>query len=55
MVKDVVKSKYRMIDMWSCFQTVEVLENYFAVREEMYGEQRRTVPTAICGQPHAQG
>ena len=23
MVKDVVKSEYRMIDMWSCFQAVK--------------------------------
>ena len=55
MVKDVVKSKYRMIVMWSCFQTVDVLGICSAGIEEMYGEQRRTAPTAICGQPHAQG
>ena len=35
MVKDVVKSEYRMIDMWSCFQTVNTLENDSAGREEI--------------------
>ena len=35
MVKDVVKSEYRMIDMWSCFQVVYTLENHSASREEM--------------------
>ena len=35
MVKDVVKSKYRMIDMWSCFQAVDTRENHSAGREEI--------------------
>jgi hypothetical protein len=34
MVKNVVKSEYRMIDMWSCFQTVEALENCSAGRKK---------------------
>ena len=51
MVKNVVKSEYRMIDMWSCFQTVDALGICSAGREEMYREQRRNTPTAVCGQP----
>ena len=35
MVKDVVKSEYRMIDMWSGFQAVDAPENRSADREEM--------------------
>ena len=35
MVKDVVKSEYRIIVMWSCFQPVEVLEKFSAGREEI--------------------
>ena len=35
MVKDVVKSECRMIDMWSCFQTVDALEKHSAGRKEM--------------------
>ena len=51
MVKDVVKSKYRMIDMWSSVsRVVEAPENRSAGREEMYREQRRNTPTPICGQ-----
>ena len=34
MVKDVVKSECRMIDMWSCFQTVDTLEIHSVGREE---------------------
>ena len=34
MVKNVVKSDYRMIVMWSCFQTVNTLGKHFADREE---------------------
>jgi len=49
MVKDVVKSEYRMIDMWSCFLVAEALENCFIV-EKTYGEQRRNIPIATCGQ-----
>ena len=33
MVKDVVKSKCRMIDMWSCFQAVDTLKILSAGRE----------------------
>lgn len=58
MVKDVVKSECRMIDMWSCFQVVEALKNRSAGREEMQSEKRRKIdkaekntPNAICGQP----
>ena len=51
MVKDVVKSEYRMIDMWSCFQVVDAPEIRSAGREEIYRKQRRNAPTAICGQP----
>ena len=51
MVKDVVKSKSKMIVMWSCFQSVDALEIFSAYRVENCGEQRRNTPTAICGQP----
>ena len=50
MVKDVVKSECRMIDMWSFFQAVGAFENRSAGREEMYKEQRRNTLTATCGQ-----
>ena len=40
MVKDVVKSECRMIDMWSCFQTVDALEKHSAGRKEMDRDQR---------------
>ena len=50
MVKDVVKSKYRMIVMWSCFRVVEALKICSADREEIHREQRRNTPTGICGQ-----
>ncbi len=36
MVKDVVKSEYRMIVMWSCFQTVDTPEICSAGREEIH-------------------
>jgi len=52
MVKDVVKSECRMIDMWSSVWGGEVLENRSADREEIHKEQRRNVPTPICGQSH---
>ena len=58
MVKDVVKSKYRMIVMWSCFQVVDEPEICSAGREEIQSEKRRKIdkaekntPNAICGQP----
>ena len=57
MVKDVVKSEYRMIDMWSCFQAVEALKNRSAGRKETQEngerkkrEHRRNTLIAICGQ-----
>ena len=50
MVKDVVKSEYRMIDMWSCFQAVEALKNRSAGREETCSEQRTNTLTDTCGQ-----
>ena len=51
MVKDVVKSEYRMIDMWSSvLGVVEAHENCFIVGEKTYGEQRGNIPIATCGQ-----
>jgi len=41
-----------MIDMWSSVWGGEVLENRSADREEIHKEQRRNVPTPICGQSH---
>ena len=35
MVKDVVKSECRMIDMWSCFQVVEALEIASSLKKRM--------------------
>ena len=42
MVKDVVKSEYRMIDMWSCFQAVNTLENDSAGREKCIESREET-------------
>ena len=50
MVKDVVKSEYRMIDMWSCFQVVDAPEIRSAGREEMNRDQRRNTLATTCGQ-----
>ena len=58
MVKDVVKSECRMIDMWSWFLEAEALEIFSVGREEIQSEKRRKIdkaekntPNAICGQP----
>ena len=56
MLKDVVKSEYRMIVMWSYFVVVETLEIFSVGREEIQSEKRRKIdkaekntPNAICG------
>ena len=54
MVKDVVKSERRMIDMWSCFQVVNALKICSDEREETHMEQRRNTLNATCGQPHTE-
>ena len=43
MVKNVVKSEYRMIDMWSCFQVVEALKNCSAGREEYKRTEKKYI------------
>ena len=51
MVKDVVKSEFRMIDMWSSVsRVVEAPENRSAGREETCSEQRTNTLTDTCGQ-----
>ena len=50
MVKDVVKSEYRMIDMWSSVSGGEAHENCFIFGEKTYGEKRRNISTATSGQ-----
>ena len=42
MVKDVVKSEYRMIVMWSCFQVVEAFEICSAGREKCIESREET-------------
>ena len=54
MVKDVVKSKYRMIVMWSYFQVVNTLENHSAGRKEKCRVRRRNTLIATCGQTHTE-
>ena len=49
MVKDVVKSEYRMIDMWSCFRGGRSARKRSAGREEKHIEDRRSTPISTCG------
>ena len=59
MVKDVVKSEYRVIDMWSWFwggrsarKSLRRQIRNARERRAKIDRAEKNIPTAICGQPH---